>query len=234
MKVLAVGAHPDDLELLAGGTLARLRADGHEVTMCHVASGNRGSYHLTADQAAATRLVEARTATDEIGARHATLGIPDCEVNAADPVQRRQAVDLVRRHRPDLIITHGSEDYMADHNETSRLLFDASFFASVPLFETQESPHDLVPAMYYMDTVNGLGSTPTEYVDISDVIEVKTRMLAAHASQLEWLREHDNIDVLADMRTVSAYRGLQCGVGFAEGFTACLTSLRVRTHRLLP
>lgn len=234
MRVLAVGAHPDDLELLAGGTLARFCAEGHDVTMCHVASGNRGSYHATAEEIAATRLAEARTAAAEIGARHATLGIADCEVDASDPVQRRLAVDLVRRHRPDLVITHSPGDYMADHNETSRLLFDASFFASVPLFETAEEPYGVVPALHYLDTVNGLGFLPTEYVDISSVMEVKVRMLAAHASQLEWLREHDSVDVLADMRTAAAYRGLQSGVRAAEGFAACLTSLRVRTHRLLP
>lgn len=234
MKVLAVGAHPDDLEILAGGTLARYRATGHDVTMCHVASGNRGSYHLTAAQTAATRLAEAREASGEIDALHATLGIPDCEVSATDPAQRRQAVDLVRRHRPDLVITHAPTDYMADHNETSKLLFDASFFASVPLYETEEAPHGTVPALYYMDTINGLGFCPTEYVDISGVIDVKTRMLAAHASQVDWLREHDKVDVVADMRTAAAYRGLQCGAQFAEGFAACLTSLRVRTHRLLP
>jgi LmbE family N-acetylglucosaminyl deacetylase len=234
MKVLAVGAHPDDLEILAGGTLARFCADGHDVTMCHVASGNRGSYRLAAEEAAATRLAGGGAGLGEIGARHDTLDLPDCEVNATDPAQRRLAVDLVRRHRPDLVITHSPGDYMGDHNETSRLLFDATFFASVPLFETDEAPHDTVPALYYMDTINGLGFSPTEYVDISSVIEVKTRMLAAHASQLEWLREHDDVDVLADMRTASAYRGLQCGARFAEGFTPCLTSLRVRTHRLLP
>lgn len=234
MRVLAVGAHPDDLEILAAGTLARFRADGHDVTMCHVASGNRGSFHLTREETAATRLSEARAAAAVIDAAHETLGVPDCEVNAADAVQRRQAVDLIRRHRPDVVITHAPHDYMADHNEVSRLIFDASFFASVPLLETQEAASEVVPALYYMDTVNGLGFVPTEYVDISATIETKTQMLSAHTSQLEWLREHDKIDVVADMRTVAAYRGLQSGVAFAEGFTACLTSLRVRTSRLLP
>lgn len=59
MRVLAVGAHPDDLEILAAGTLARFQADGHHVTMCHVASANRGSYHATMEETAATRLAEA-------------------------------------------------------------------------------------------------------------------------------------------------------------------------------
>lgn len=234
MRVLAVGAHPDDLEILAAGTLARFQADGHHVTMCHVASGNRGSYHATMEETAATRLAEARVAAAQISATHVTLSIPDCEVDAADPDQRRLAVDLVRRDRPDLVITHPPNDYMGDHNETSRLLFDASFSASVPLLQTGEAPHDIVPALYYMDTLNGLGFAPTEYVDITGTIETKTRMLRAHASQLDWLREHDGVDIVADMRTASAYRGLQCGVRFAEGFSACLTSLRVRTHRLLP
>ncbi|MDP9445019.1 MAG: PIG-L family deacetylase [Actinomycetota bacterium] len=234
MRVLAVGAHPDDLEILAAGTLARFHSDGHHVTMCHVASGNRGSYDASMEETASTRLAEARAAAAQIGATHVTLGVPDCEVDASDPAQRRLAVDLVRRERPDLVITHPANDYMGDHNEVSRLVFDASFFASVPLLETGEAPHDIVPALYHMDTLNGLGFVPTEYVDISDTIDTKTRMLQAHTSQLAWLREHDGVDIVADMRTAAAYRGLQSGVAFAEGFTACLTSLRVRTHRLLP
>lgn len=234
MRVLAVGAHPDDLEILAAGTLARYRAEGHHVTMCHVASGNRGSYHSTMEETAATRLAEARAAADQIGASHLSLHIPDCEVDASDLAQRRLAVDLVRTARPDLVITHPPNDYMGDHNEVSRLLFDASFFASVPLLETEEAPHDIVPALYYMDTLNGLGFSPTEYVDITNTIDIKTQMLQAHSSQLDWLLRHDGVDIVADMRTVAAYRGLQSGVPFAEGFAACLTSLRIRTHRLLP
>jgi LmbE family N-acetylglucosaminyl deacetylase len=234
MRVLAAAAHPDDLEQLCGGTLARLAASGHDVTMCHVASGDRGSFVHSSEEIAAIRLREAREAAGVLGARHTTLGISDGEVNAADPDQRKLVVDLIRDTRPDLILTHSPADYMADHTEVSRLVLDASHIATLPLLHTRHPAHDVVAAVYYMDTLAGVGFNPTEYVDISDVLDRKLAALAAHRSQLDWLREHDGVDIVEQTRVLSALRGFQSGVRYAEGFTPALTWLRARTYRLLP
>ena len=234
MRVLAVGAHPDDLEILCGGTLARFCRDGHDVVMCHVTSGDRGSYVGTSAEVAAIRDGEAQRAAEICGAEHATLGLHDGEVNAADPAQQRLVIDLVRETRPDLILTHHPGDYMSDHNEVARLVFDCSFHATLPLLETDRPHHSTVTPIYYMDTVMGLGFQPTEYVDVSDVIETKTSMLEAHQSQLVWLRDHDGVDIVEQMRVATRFRGLQCGAQYAEGFIPCLTWLRGTTRRLLP
>src|SRR5581483_804073 len=110
----------------------------------------------------AIRTREARAAAAVAGAEHATLGFSDSEINASDPDQRRAVVDLVRDARPDLIITHYPSDYMSDHNELSRLVFDCSFHATLPLFETGKPHHPLVTPIYYMETVMGIGFLPTE------------------------------------------------------------------------
>jgi N-acetylglucosamine malate deacetylase 1 len=234
MKVLAVGAHPDDLEILCGGTLARFVQEGHEVVMCHASRGDRGSFVHTSEEIAALRWEEARHAAEICGAEPRSLGLSDGEVNAADLEQRRLVIDLVRESRPDVIITHHPGDYMGDHNETSKLVFDCSFHATLPLLETTRPNYTNVTPIYYMDTLMGLGFQPTEYVDVSSVIDTKTRMLEAHQTQLTWLRDHDGVDVVEQMRTVTRFRGLQCGVNYAEGFVPCLTWLRPRTGRLLP
>lgn len=234
MRVLAVGAHPDDLEILCGGTLARFVREGHEVVMCHATKGDRGSYVHTSEEIARIRGEEARRAAEICGARYATLGLSDAEVNAADPEQRRLVVDLVREAAPDLIITHHPQDYMGDHNEVSRLVFECSFYATLPLYESAKPYHPQVTPIYYMDTVMGIGFQPTEYVDISGVIDVKAAMLEAHQSQLAWLHDHDGVDIVEQMKTVSRFRGQQCGVAYAEGFIPCLTWLRGTTRRLLP
>jgi hypothetical protein len=75
---------------------------------------------------------------------------------------------------------------------------------------------------------------PTEFVDISGFIETKLDMLSKHESQLTWLADHDGVDMLDQVRTVSRYRGLQCGVEHAEGFIPCNIWLRARTTRFLP
>jgi N-acetylglucosamine malate deacetylase 1 len=234
VKVLAVGAHPDDLEILCGGTLARYVAESHRVVMCHASRGDRGSFVHTSEEIAQIRDGEAKRAAEIAGAEHVTLGLSDGEVNAADPEQRRLVADLVRQAQPDLIITHSPGDYMVDHNEISKLVFDASFLATLPLYETGRERHALVTPIYFMETIMGLGFTPTEYVDVSAHMETKVAMLEAHQSQLTWLRDHDGVDIVEQMRAAARFRGLQCGVKYAEGFVQCLTWLRGTTRRLLP
>ena len=126
----------------------------------------------------------------------------------------------MRDVRPDLIITHSTGDYMSDHNETSKLVFDCSFHATLPLLESGRAAPRHVTPIYFMDTVMGLGFEPTEYVDVTTTIETKVAMLEAHESQLTWLRDHDGIDIVEQMRAVTRFRGLQCGVQYAEGFSA--------------
>lgn len=234
MRVLGVGAHPDDLEILCGGTLARYVREGHEVVMCHATKGDRGSFEYSSEEVARIRHEEAARAASVAGAEHVSLGLSDGEVNASDPAQRLLVVDLVRQARPDVIITHSTGDYMADHNEISKLVFDASFLSSLPLLETGTPYHPEVAPIYFMETVTGLGFTPTEFVDVTDTVETKVGMLECHQSQLRWLRDHDGVDIVENMRTATAYRGAQCGVRYAEGFAICLAWLRGTTKRLLP
>ena len=74
----------------------------------------------------------------------------------------------------------------------------------------------------------------TEYVDISDEIDLKLKMLECHESQIVWMREHDGIDFPDLVRTCSRYRGYQCGAEYAEGFRQCQVYLKGTTKRLLP
>jgi len=234
VRVLAVGAHPDDLEILCGGTLARYVREGHEVVMCHATRGDRGSFVHSSEEVARIRGAEARRAAEICGAEYATLGFSDAEINASDRDQQRAVIDVIRDARPDLIITHSQGDYMVDHNDISKLVFDASFLSSIPLLETGKPHHPVVPPIYFMETITGLAFNPTEFVDVTDTIDVKAAMLEAHESQLTWLKDHDGVDIVANMKTATAYRGFQCGVTYAEGFTPCLTWLRGTTKRLLP
>lgn len=234
MRVLAVGAHPDDLELACGGTLVRYVNEGHDVVMCHVANGDAGSFVHSREQLAVVRGREAGRAAQVAGADHDTLGISDGEVNASDADQRAMVIDLVRKHRPDVIITHAPNDYHTDHNEVSRLVFDASFLATVPLIGTQRPHHATVTPLFYMETYAGMDFVPDEFVDISAVIDTKIDMFTCHASQIDWLRDHVEVDLTEVIRTVARFRGLQCQVEYAEAFALCRRGLRGTTRRLLP
>jgi LmbE family N-acetylglucosaminyl deacetylase len=202
--------------------------------MCNVANGDCGSLVLAASEIAAVRLKEAHAAAAVIGAGHETLAVSDGRVCAADPAQQGLVVDLIRRAQPDVIITHAPNDYMGDHNEVSKLVFDCSYFATLPNYETEEKRTATLTPIYFMDTLSGLGFLPTHFVDITSVFDKKRQMLHSHESQHVWLRDHDRTDVADEMEVQARFRGIQCGVRYAEGFIECLTAHRPITTRVLP
>jgi len=235
MNILAVGCHPDDLEIGCGGTIARYSAAGDTVTMCVVANGNMGHVIIEPEPLRAQRAEEARQAARVLGAAHLEmLDVGDLQVNSADPQTVNRLVDLIRRVQPDLILTHSPDDYMKDHREVSALVFDASFSASVPHYRTPTPGSAAITPIYYMDNVAGVNFLPSEYVDISATVETKLEALECHISQMKWMRDHDHIDFAEFVRTTARFRGLQCGVAYAEGFRPCLTWPRLHAGRLLP
>ena len=234
MRVLAVSAHPDDVELLCAGTLLRFANAGDETTICHVTTGNKGSYDIPPDELANIRIKEARAAAALAGAKHSTLGYGDGEVNAGNVEQRDAVVRLLREVRPDLIITHYPADYQVDHNEVACLVFDASFYASVPSYLPGKLEATAVTPIHYMEPIGGYEFDPTEWVDITDVMDRKIEMLRQHSSQLTWLSDHDGDDPVERMITTSRFRGLQAGVQYAEAFRQCTRWMRPQPRRLLP
>ena len=158
--------------------------------------------------------------------------IGDLLPNGSDIAQRDMVMELIRRVQPDFIITHSPTDYMPDHREVSKLVFDASFAASVPQYGTGGKA--AVTPIYYMDNLAGMNFNPTEYVDITDEIDLKLEMLECHISQLKWMRDHDGIDFAEFVKTCSRFRGLQSGVQYAEAFCQEMVWPKVVTRRLLP
>lgn len=217
LRVLAVGAHPDDLEILCGGTLARYARGEAAVIMAIATDGSAGHMLIPPDELAGIRREEAGRAAALIGADMHWLGFRD-ELLFEEIATRMRFVDLIRIARPDLILTHDPNDYHPDHRAVSRLVFDASFVSSLPNITTEHPCHPVVPPLLYFDTVSSANFTPTEYVDIADTYDVKRAMLECHTSQIKWLKDHDNIDVLDFIYIMSRSRGLQCGVAHAEGF----------------
>jgi len=235
MNVLAIGCHPDDLEIGCGGTLAKYTKLGHKVIMCHVANGNRGHAVIMPEQLRTLRTVEAEKSGKVIGASEViNVDVADLEVNSYNRDTLKKVIDVIRYSKPDLIITHSPEDYMKDHREVSKLVFDASFSSSIPHAEADNPPYSVVAPIYYIDTLAGVNFQPEEYVDITETIEVKIEANNCHQTQIKWLLEHDKIDFLDFVRTVSKFRGLQCGVAYAEGFKKCVAWPRINTMRLLP
>ena len=234
MNVLVISAHPDDIEINCAGTLKKFIDRGDKVTMCNLCNGNLGHMVIKPVELAQIRLQESKNSSSIIGAEHICAGFGDLNLYHQDKNSRDTVTDIIRQVNPQLIITHSPDDYMADHVATNKLAFDASFCASLPHYETQTETVVEICPIYYMDNLGGFQFNPVEFVDISDVIDLKLQMLSCHESQLKWMLEHDKIDFIETVRTFSRMRGLQAGVTYAEGFIQMQGWGRMTTKRLLP
>jgi LmbE family N-acetylglucosaminyl deacetylase len=218
MRILAVGAHPDDVELQCAGTLARCAARGDQVFIAVSTNGEAGSSTLGPVEIAACRQAESKASAALIGAELIWMGFRDEFLIETEAV-RLAYIDLVRRVRPDVVITHDpSSDYHPDHLATGQILWNTRVMTSVPNIKTDHPPVASLPDLYFMDTLAGINFQPALYVDVSDTFSTKQRMLAAHASQEAWLRNHSGMSYLQFMETCAAFRGLQAGVKYAEAF----------------
>jgi len=234
MNILAIGCHPDDLEIGCGGTLIRYVQAGHKVSMCTITNGNMGHVVIMPDELREVRRKESEAAAKIIGADYYCVDVGDGTVEASDKEMRLRLIEIIRKTKPDVIITHNPDDYMRDHMQTSATAYDASFVSTFPHVFTESEYTTGFPTVMYMDTIAGVGFIPTEYVDISDVFEQKIEALACHKSQIQWMLDHDRIDFLDFVRTCNKYRGLQCGVAYAEGYRQYAGWPRFRTTRVLP
>lgn len=238
MNILAIGAHPDDIETSCGGTLAKYAKMGHKVFTATATNGNVGSATLPMEEIARVRKAEAKRAAEIIGAEYICLDYND-EMFFEDKEARLKFIDLVRYCQADIILTHSPEDYNPDHELTSKIVNDIAVMIPIEKIKTPNKPYDKIPIIAYFEPVHGLGFVPTEFVDISDVIETKMAMCACHESQVGWMQDNykdavGDENFLENYRTIARYRGIQCGVKYAEGFRMANDAFRVVPYRVLP
>ena len=234
MRVLAVGCHPDDVEIACAGTLAKCVKRGDTVIVAHLCTGSLGHVVIPPEELVPMRAAEARAAGALAGIEVLDGIFGDLDIYTDNADSRNKVVEVIQYAQPDLIITHSPDDYMPDHIATSKLVFDAAFTATLPNWPSKTRKAAKLVPIYYMDTLAGVNFLPEEFVNITDEIDLKIQMLECHHSQLDWMREHDGIDFADMVRTCSRYRGYQCGAAYAEGFRSCKAYLRGTTTRMLP
>jgi N-acetylglucosamine malate deacetylase 1 len=166
VRILAIGAHPDDLEIYGWGSLCAWAAMGADLTLV-VATDGAGGGREPGPTLAASRHAEARTAAGALGAEPRFLGFPDGRLVPDAEVVGALAA-LVRDVMPDLLVTHAPNDYHADHRALSAAAGQAAGF--------------VVPVLW-MDTLNGTGFAPTHWVDVTPHWDAKLAAIRCHASQ---------------------------------------------------
>src|SRR5947209_17775292 len=114
MRVLCIHAHPDDAEILAGGTLALLAKAGHRITIVTMTAGDCGSAELRPEELSRIRKAEAGAAAALIGAEYLCAGFRDLSI-FNDDASRRRVTGILRQFSPEVVVTASPEDYLCDH-----------------------------------------------------------------------------------------------------------------------
>lgn len=232
MNILAIGAHPDDIEILCGGTLALYAEQGHSIFMAVATDGSVGTPDLTKAEIAEIRKQEQEKAAALLGATLIWMGFED-EWLFNDRTTRTFFLDAIRQADPDIMFVHSPNDYIADHRIASQIAVDCRIPASVRLVETTLPACRRIPQVFFMDTVAGIDFTPEHYVDITKVLPRKVSMLACHQSQEVWMREAYGEGVSEIMLRNARARGLAINVDAAEAFRS-LRTYPVMSPNVLP
>ena len=175
LDALAIGSHPDDVELSCGGTVALLAAQGRKVGILHLTRGERGTRGTPEE-----REVEAERAAEALGA--AGVAFLDCGDGALrhGEAEEDALIDVLRDWRPEIVLGPPASDRHPDHGRSHRLVADAAFYAGLARRGTG-APHRPGAVFSYMQHDP---FEPSFIVDVTRVWEQKIASLAAYDSQL--------------------------------------------------
>jgi LmbE family N-acetylglucosaminyl deacetylase len=201
LRLLILGAHPDDAEYHAGGLAAIYRAAGHIVKMVSATDGRSGHFRVSGQELADRRREEARRSGEVIGATYEVWKNPDGRLLPTIEF-REQIIRELRTFAPDLVLTHRLNDYHPDHRAVGQAVQDASYLVTVPPIcpETPILRRDPVVG-YLPDLFTRPAPLRADVVlDITDLMETIVQMLARHESQFfEWIpyneRRSDDVPI---------------------------------------
>ncbi len=215
-EVVAFSPHPDDVEMWAGGTLARLAASGYRVAIVDLTAGEAATRGTPA-----VRFEEAQAAGRDLGAVwRETLDLGDSRL-AADHASKIRVAEAVRALRPRLALTTWFEASHPDHAAAARLVVEGAYLAGLRSFPAAGAPHRPARVLHY-ELPHGV--RPSFFVDLSDFREVKERAIRRHASQLHDPESEEpetptsRPGLLAAIRAQDARNGALLGCAAAEAF----------------
>ena len=228
VDMLAIGPHPDDIEIGIGGIVAKHAALGHRVGLCDLTAGEMGSNGTVEE-----RLAEAEAARAVLGAAwRVNLRLPDRAIGSS-PDHQRLVASLVRSARPKVVAIPYWSDRHPDHVAASHLLTEGVFSAGLRRYQADGDAWKPESICYYF--INDM-AVPSFVVDVSEHYETKRRALACHVTQFQ----PSNADAVATRLTSVRFRqlvesrdaqfGAAAGVAFAEGIV--VKQPLVRPHLL--
>lgn len=189
LRILMIGAHPDDCDIKSGGTAALFAKMGHEVKFLSVTNGDAGHMEMGGGMLAKRRYAETQEVAKRLGIQYDVLDNHDGELLPILEI-RLDVIRKIREWGADVVISHRPNDYHPDHRYTGVLVQDAAFMVGVPNIAADTPPLRKNPVfLYYQDNFQKPNPfSPDIVIDITSVIDQKIYALDAHTSQFyEWL-----------------------------------------------
>lgn len=181
LDVLALAAHPDDVELCAGGTMCLLVQQGYDVGIVDFTKGQLGSRGTPA-----LRMEEAERASEIIGlSARENLGMMDGDIRNTKDSQRR-VIEVVRRYRPHIVLINPPESRHPDHSDAADLATDALYYSGLKKIETtgpEGAPQEPWRPHHVLHYMQAVSFDPTLVVDVTEVWGQRIKALQAFKSQ---------------------------------------------------
>ena len=205
MKILSIGAHQDDNEFRVGGMAHKWVQAGHEVRFLSMCNGCGGHHIMTPEETSARRAKESAAVAEYLGITYDVWSdVDDCTLMPDLPTRMR-LIRYIREFNPDLIISHRTNDYHADHRAAAQLVQDASYILTVP-HTCPDVPYmkDMPVILYNVDNFKNPPFQADLVFDMDDVIDVKLYISHLNESQVyEWLPFNANTEVSQGIKRIN-------------------------------
>lgn len=221
IHVMAIGAHSGDMELTCGGILTKYAMEGHKVTIIHMTPGEKGHPTLNEEQYMRQKIEESNLFATKINAEVLTLSYRDGEL-ADNDTTKFFICDLIRKYKPDVIITHWKNSIHKDHIAVYRIVQDACFYAAIKSFKRELPAHSIMGLYYAENWEDPCDFKPYLYLDITSAYDKWLEALLSY----EFIRESTWFNYYDYYRALAIVRGAECNKKSAEAFAVDTTNIK--------
>jgi len=213
--IMAIGAHIGDMELTAGGVLVSMSLEGHKIITVALTSGEKGHpKHQSLEDYRIQKQQEAQAFAELLHGVSIVLPFDDGTLQVNDEMKFIIA-DLIRKYKPDVLITHWKNSMHKDHEATHRIVLDAQFYAALPGFKRQDAPHFAAGPYYAENWEDPTDFQPYVFVEVSEQgyrlwqEAISTHWFALHSTSFKYKEYYEALMIV---------RGKEARLTYAQAF----------------
>lgn len=200
-KIMVVGAHAGDPEIMAGGLVAKYTNAGHDAVLVHMTPGEKGHKTMSPEDYAEQKREEGYQAAEVLGAKAIFLPYKDAELPLNDEV-KYQLCDIIRKEKPDIMVTHWKGSIHKDHEYTYHIVQDAIFYAALPAIKRELPAHGCYSQFFAENWEDPNGFEVDTYIDITESYQTwleaarKYELFSGNVSSFRYLDYYKSLAVM--------------------------------------